>query len=456
MDLTLEQTMGIKEWNKSVTNAVESTLGSKLDGSFIAANYTPGFNYAVKQQYYNADSLSTLDSLVVITNDIPTLSDHFSTLYKRVIGNLEYGFSEHDKKLMNEEETCHGSLVGSIINDYMESGLDDTPQKYPTIFYITQRIKEVTKTGYLHLDTKQYPSLAPLCRKLSEYTRLSTYTNKMQDAWDLADNRMKAIYENISNPSDNNGGLKTDACTFMIGWDKLPETQQLLKELKKEDSISISLKTDHIDSSSSLLKIGTETSVKVPFFWFFNIKTDNKTSIDLSRFTQNGSSITINVTYKGLTMLGAIPTPLTENNAKGWFAPDILRDAAIKSKTDSTGYRLHGSEFNPDTLFGKNGTLKRLKTFVISQEPEIKLQFHNFNVSSMKEIFNTSSNVSFSLLGGLVRGTINHNYTLQNESYDSQSQTLSVTISPTPIGESGSIGKQTAFVLGGVAETYGA
>lgn len=155
-------------------------------------------------------------------------------------------------------------------------------------------------------------------------------------------------------------------------------------------------------------------------------------------------------------MLGAIPTPLTENNAKGWFAPDILRDAAIKSKTDSTGYRLHGSEFNPDTLFGKNGTLKRLKTFVISQEPEIKLQFHNFNVSSMKEIFNTSSNVSFSLLGGLVRGTINHNYTLQNESYDSQSQTLSVTISPTPIGESGSIGKQTAFVLGGVAETYGA
>lgn len=117
MGLTLEQVMGIKEWNKSVTNAVESALGAKLDGSFIAANYTPCFNYAIKQQYYNADSSSTLDSLIVTTDGIPTLSDHFSTLYKRVIGNLEYGFSEHDKKLMNEEETCHGSFVGSIIND---------------------------------------------------------------------------------------------------------------------------------------------------------------------------------------------------------------------------------------------------------------------------------------------------------------------------------------------------
>ena len=59
MTLSPQELLSAKEWNKIIKTNIENAIGSKLDGDFVAANYPAGFNYAVKQQYYNADSLST-------------------------------------------------------------------------------------------------------------------------------------------------------------------------------------------------------------------------------------------------------------------------------------------------------------------------------------------------------------------------------------------------------------
>lgn len=455
MTLTPQQLMGQKEWNETIRTNIENAIGSKLDGGFIAANYPAGFNYAVKQQYYNADSLSALDCLVTETDGIPSLSDSYSTLYKRVMDSLEYSISDSDKARMNEEETAHGALVGKIINIYKETGLDEIPKSYPDIMYIMKRIKEVTGTSYLDVDFREYPNLSELCRNLSEYARLGVFTAKMQNIWSSAYDRMNAILKNINNPTEENGGLLTSVGTYTIGWDKLPETERLRADLKQGNSVTLSLSTDNFSQSSSDLHFDSSVSVRLPFSWFFDLTVNNKTSYDLSNYAQHESSLKITIKFNGITTFGAVPTPLAANNKKGWFAGDILKDAAVKSGQDTTGYQLHGSEFNPKTLFGKNGQLKRLKTFVISQQPEISLHFSKFDCSSIKDIFTSSTGVSFSILGGLIRGNANNNYSFSNYNYDSQAQTLDVSIIPAPIGDSGSIGKQTAYVLGGVAETYG-
>ena len=53
---TPEELRSAKEWNEMVRINVENSIGSILDGNFVAANYPAGFNYAVKQQYYNKDA----------------------------------------------------------------------------------------------------------------------------------------------------------------------------------------------------------------------------------------------------------------------------------------------------------------------------------------------------------------------------------------------------------------
>ena len=134
MKLTTEELISSKEWNKIVKKSVENAIGSKLDGNFTAANYPAGFNYAVKQQYYNRDSLSTLDSLVTVTNDIPTLSGTFSSLYKNVISNLSYDFSTKDQEKISQEETALASMKPTIIQEYIESELDETPDEYAVLY----------------------------------------------------------------------------------------------------------------------------------------------------------------------------------------------------------------------------------------------------------------------------------------------------------------------------------
>ena len=445
----------ILKWNESIAKNVSAAVGAELDGSFIAANYPAGFNYDVKEQYYNADSLSAFDSLVVQTNNIPGLSGTFSTLYKNVVGNLEYGFSSEDEKLLNQEQTKQAQLVGQIVDAYKASGLDDDPDPYASVMYIIQRIKEVTGTDYLHFDAKTYPQLATLCSLLSKYACAGTFTYKMQNAWSLADDRMNAIIANITSPNGDNGGIKTDSKTYSIGWDKIPEFAQILASLQGDSSISVSMSTDNFTSGSSDLHFESDVKFRMPFNFFFNMSVDHGHSYDLSKYTEAGSGLDVTVTFKGITVLAAVPTQLSNDNAKGWFALDIMKEAAEKSGKDATGYQLHGSEFKPEDLFGTNGQLRRLKTFVISQQPQIDLHFSKFDYSDMQEIFTQGTDVEFKFFGGLIKGTHNNDYTFENYSYNEAEQTLNVSIVPARIGDTGTAGKQTAFVLGGVAEYYG-
>ncbi len=455
MPLTSDELLVEKEWNNIISSNVRNALGAKLDGKFTAVNYPAGFNYAMKQQYFNADSLSALNSLVTSTDDIPSFGAPFSSLYLNVIKNLEYSFSSEDQALMNQEVTDHSALVGKIIDEYQQSDLDTTPEKYPNVIYIIKRIKEVTGTDYLHVNIKEYPDLSDLCHSLSEYARLGVYTTKMENAWNAADDRMNAIAEHIMNPSDSNGGLKTDGNTFCIGWNQIPETEQLLKSLQEGSSISFSFSAANFHDQISTLHFTSGVTARLLFSWILGITVDHKHEYNLSTFAREESELTFTVTYKGISILAAIPAPLSDNNEKGWFASDILNEAALKSGKDATGYKLHGNNYKPSELFGKNGQLRRLKTFVLSQQPEISLSFKSFECTELQKLFTQSTDVSFHMLGGLIKGEHNNDYSFSEYNYNEQEQTLNVKIVPTPIGNAGSIGKQTAFVLGGVIESYG-
>lgn len=455
MTLTPQQTIGTKAWNQMIQSHVGTAIGSKLPGKFIAANYAPGFNYAIESNYYNVDSLSALNTLLCESDGIPVIKDVYSALYKNVIGSLEYGISSEDEERISVEEQNHEALVGTIKHLYADSELDDDPKDHPTMMYIMNRIKEVTGSDYLHLDTKTYPNLASLCNKLSEYSRLASFTALLQNDWSEVFDKINQIKENIANPSKENGGLEIAKNKFYIGWDNLPETETLLKNLKNEgNAIAFSISTDNFNSKESTLHFESSVNVKVPFNWIFNLEAEHEHEFDLSQFAQKISSLKIDFTFKGLSMVPAVPRPIAANNSTGWFAADMLKEAAKKSGTDATGIRLHGSRYNPDRLFGEKGELRRMSMFVISQQPVITLTFYNFECSGFEKYFKQNTHVKFRVLGGLISGTHDNDFSCTSSEYNASSNTLTVTLAPAPLGTSGSLGKQTAYILGGTAEYF--
>lgn len=452
---TPEELRSAKEWNEMVRITVENSIGSILDGNFVAANYPAGFNYAVKQQYYNKDSLSALDLRVIDNDGIPSLADSYSSLYLDIIRNLKYDFSKDDLVRMKEEETAQQALIGTIIDAYKNSGLDDEPVEYPGVMYIMQRIKEVTGTDYSKISTTDFPNLGELCRNLNEYARLATNTVNLEKAWNRANDTLNAIIENMTHPSSDNGGLMVDSKTFVAGWDKLPETEQLLDSLKQGSSITFSLNLNDFSDSSANLHMESGVDAVVPMAWFLGVTTaSHEHEYDFSQYATSASELDVSVTYNGITTVAAIPAHLSLDNNKGWFAPDILNEAAIKSGNDATGYMLNGSEYTSDDLFGAGGRLRRMKTYVISQAPVIKLTFHKFDCEQLQKLFEQRSDVSFSLFGGLIHGTHNNDYSFTDYSCNSAEETIEVSITPAPIGSTGSLGRQTAFILGGVVEFY--
>lgn len=135
--------------------------------------------------------------------------------------------------------------------------------------------------------------------------------------------------------------------------------------------------------------------------WFLSVFDVNHThEYELNKYADEGASLTITVEYKGKTQVPAVPQPLSDDNKTGWFVSDVLEEAAVNSGRDETGYRLNGGEFDPDELFGEGGSLRRIKTFVISQRPAITLSFTNFDFSEIEEDFKQGTDVTFKLLGG--------------------------------------------------------
>ncbi len=451
--LTPDQTLSVKEWNKLVSTEVETAIGSELNGKFTAANYPAGFNYIVKLATYNPGSLMALNNKLVVQDDYPSLASGFSTLYEQVIEKIHFNISKEDQKLITKEANEQAGLVSSIVTAYQQSGIDDKKTKYPEIPAIMQRIQEVTKCSFDEVDVSKYPYLSTLCNLLSEFTRKAVFTSKIQRAAAKAEARLRAITANMTTPTEENGGLKADD-KFVCGWDNIPEPKQLQDSLEDGNSVSFSFTANNFHEESSHLNFNNKIHADVPVDWFFHMGADHEDKYDFYSYAANGAQVSVTVTYNGMTLVPANPTELSVDNKQGWYASDILEETAAKSGKDVTGYQLVDSEYNPKTLFGKNGKLRRMKTLVISQLPCIKLHFSKFDCAQLKKMFEEQTEVNFKIFGGLVTGSSDNKYSFSGCEYDDSTQSLDVVLQPKALGTSGTAVNQTAYVLGGVIDYF--
>jgi hypothetical protein len=143
--------------------------------------------------------------------------------------------------------------------------------------------------------------------------------------------------------------------------------------------------------------------------------------------------------------------PLAVDLTTGWYAEEILAEVAEKTSPAFTGFQLAGDEYSVDDLFGAKKKFARVKTFVVSGSPTIKLTFHNADQGILRSKYQLGHPIRMSLAETFQFGADGPGLKVQSVEAAGANDIV-VTIAP-PKAD-GSILPQdlTAHILGGVVD----
>lgn len=441
---------------KSIEDQITTLLAAKLDGQFKMVNYPPGFNYGITygaNAYWNKATLQDIDTLLGTADSGMTdlTGAGFSNLYAQIMSAVTFSFSTHDQNTLNAQDTAAAAQINSILTAFTNaSGTFSNPLPFGG------KLQDV-----FNQLTKQFGSLDKLPDTLSELRNaIATYKSMAADSyalhnrWYAATARIVAAQANTVSPSAANGGMQVDASSFYVGYtpNKLPTANQLLGSLNTPgNAVDVEINIFSFSSHGAQVKVSGSAGFDIPIADILGISVSGSASYDLSRYASSLTDITIELKYPGVTLCGSMPSVLSTDNKEGWYANDILQEVVANADQDATGYRLQGSEFDVDKLFGAGCAFSRLKTFIISQQPTMTLTFTNAEASQITSDFKSKASISVDLFGLFSIGGASASYAVQDVDAESHSGSVIVTFGPPKPSGTIPLQQQVAYVLGGVA-----
>jgi len=443
-------------FSAELQSKVGEFLGTKLDGEFSTVAYPAGFNYGITygpNAYYNAATLQDLDALLQTSDggQLTLGTGRFSTLYRNILGSTVFGFSKADTATMNREDTAAAAQIASVLTEFVNAG-GTFSNPLPFGGKLQDVFDQLLKR-YGSLENMP-ASLSALHNAILSYQQTAATSMLLHNNYAAATARLGAARNNVLKPSAANGGEEIGAGQFYVGYtpDKLPTANQIIEQLQNDgNAVSLHLELSNFSSKSTNLSVGGKVGFSVPILDAVGINFGASSSYDLSTFTSSSSEVTIDLDYKGVTIIGSTPSVLSPGGETGWYDEQILAEIASKTGKDATGYQLQGSEFDVKELFGEGGKLSRLKTFVVSRQPDMAMTFKGANSHKVKSDLKAGANVSVDLLGLFRVGSASANYSVSKVDESSSDGSVTVTFSaPEPSGTT-PLQQQLAYVMGGVA-----
>jgi hypothetical protein len=444
-----------KEFNAALEKNLAPMLGGKIDGVFKVIYAPGGFNYGITygpNAYWNPATLDDFDSLLVTDPDgFTSLSNgsRLSTLYSQMLSDTYYSFSQSDAKAINDAATTASANIASVARAYENAG-GTYPSPLPfggKIAYIIQNI-----TSLYGDYTKMPPALNELRVAMSAFVVAANRSYVLLQRAEAANLRTANAIANILKPTAQNGGQQTGDASFSVGFtpEKLPSANQLIDGLNTEsNAVKVSISISNFSQDTASVSIESGSSFTIPVFGLLDISVSSKTKYDWTKTVTRESSVSIEMTYPGVTVVHASPTALSADSTKGWYDDFLISEIAKNiGNPDVTGYKLQSAEFDDD--FGVGKAFSRLKTFVISRQPTIKMTFSKVDVVQVSSYFSENTDVKVSLFGFINLGSVSRTYAVSNVEIDASESTFSVTFGQPDVSGTIPPEQQVAYVLGGV------
>jgi hypothetical protein len=189
--------------------------------------------------------------------------------------------------------------------------------------------------------------------------------------------------------------------------------------------------------------------------FFFTLSGSASASLNIFSADSSQKSVEVGLQFNGVTTVTPKPYPYSITSGKGWWNPDPVQNAAQNESGSSANESGYYFTPKPPYNFGTNGDFGFLSRLLISQQPVLTLKYNTSNYSAYQKTFQEQSHWGISFLG-IPLGGGSQSYYECDTSYDSSSQTVTVTM--TPVGNTTPVTPtdQLAYVVGGEVNWIGA
>lgn len=447
---------GQQAFINDIQSQVSKFLATQLDGAFNVVMYPSGFNYGITygaNAYYNQATLQDIDTMLGMNSNglMDLTGGGFSSLYAQVMQAVTFSFSQQDTALMNKQDTAASAQIASVLTEFSNAG-GTFSSPLPFGGKLQDVFDQLTKQ-FGSLD-KLPDSLNALRNAIASYKSIAGDSYAMHNRYYAATARIAAALSNTTSPTASNGGMQVDTNRYYVGFtpNKLPSANQLIGSLNTDsNAVKVQVHLSSFSSDQSNMSISGGTGFRIPLADILGISVGGSTSYNLSRYTSSSSDVIMDITYPGVTLFASTPSALSTDNSTGWYANDILQEVATKTGQDATGYQLQGSEFDVHELFGQGKAFSRLKTFVISRQPDITLTFSGADASQITSDMHVNASAKVDLFGLFTLGSASGSYSVRKVDASSQAGSVTVTLGAPQASGTIPLQQQVAYVMGGVA-----
>lgn len=493
------------QYIKAAAGTANDILGAQLQTPLVPLqlpaqgdftwSYTNGNNF-------NATTYNYVTGAVTPSSADPSIlqlgaNSTFTNAYQTLLNGISFQYSTADQQRLQDSQTKSDTQATSVVSAYNAQYGAPTAAQYEAastalgytiganneIDYITQYMCGYIWAGKpsspLSLQAMQNsPSLSDLLANApasaqSTIMQVQAYLNalgpgaQLRDAQSLGNWTLKQLKNNMT-PSAANGGMQLFNPTssgFALGYSLSPSTGSILQQLSNTGQ-SATFSFTAQQTSSQQYDISFSGSAGISFGgWLLGGSAGTSWQGDLAGVSGAGSSMTITVTYPGLTKISV--APMGWNGAAlqspggvttGWWYEAILFQALQNLQLGAnaqTGFTF-GSAIPGNIQLGTNGT-GFLSTIVVSSYPTISVQFNNGSYSAFSQWLRTHTSVSVSLFGCIPLGGASvDTYTASAQQGSSDSSFTLTLTPPPPAGITIPVQQQTVPVLGVTATWAGA
>lgn len=382
---------------------------------------------------------------------VETDGSEFTTDFFNVIMGTSYFLSTQDQATLNQAVNTNATIVNSVIGDWI-SAFGPIPSENTTpvmkLSFITSKIVAWGASGLtlgmlrsnpdpMSLLANRPSGSETVINDFMTYLSNTSSVENIQAAVLSYNNQLIDLRRNLqpapsaASPGwmqtvDDNG---TNAIVPTININQSTATIQnaLYPSAGSGASFSVVMGVQKIDQNTVQVTASGGIGGQGSIGWF-GLYGGASASYNMFSFDEQVQSLSVKMTFNGVTKVTPIPAPYDISSRSGWWNPKPIKDAVNFDPTKG-GYKFN---LDPGYNFGTNGTFGLISNVVISQQPTFELTYTKANFSKFQQVFQQQSSWGISFLGiPLAGGSQSYYHSELKE--DATAGTITITMTP-PVG----------------------
>lgn len=370
-----------------------------------------------------------------------TISDAQMKLAQEALGEFS---------VANKQDYVIGYIMG-----YVWSGRQE--EKKPALTYTEM----ANARDLRQLLPKMPASGVPVLADVTVYLNLIAPVNSLEDQLFLGGWIRNQIRLNTAAPTERNGGMKlvnpnTGAVSpnYQVAYGINAAISSIQNDLNSSRSFSLGMSVSSASGSSLRVSVDGGAGFSVGSLLRFSLGT--QFNYDMTTFQGTSTDCTVEISYKGFTMVPIAAAAWQQATSVGWYYGDPIAEAVRNQGKDVTGFKFVS---NPPYNLGplaSGGDFGMLTNLLISNYPTVKIHYRNANFDSFKQSWSEKVTGNLTLFGFISLGRFSEG--AYGSSYQQGSSNSEFTVEFGPSEQVLSVPdlQKTAFPIGGSFDFPGA